>query len=149
MCGIFGYYNFNVPRDRAAILQLLIGGLRRLEYRGYDSAGICIDSKGVVAHSSPANGENSDRKFWLNWWFDLCSLLLRVFNLVRAEYVLYTLQKAEDGLNVPRESHLIGGIVPDCMPFQWWRCWALQLNSLIMQNFGEVLFFSVQRGCDV
>ena len=47
MCGIFGYYNFNVPRDRAEILKLLINGLRRLEYRGYDSAGICIDGKGL------------------------------------------------------------------------------------------------------
>ena len=56
MCGIFGYYNFNVPRDRAAILQLLINGLRRLEYRGYDSAGICIDSRGTVSqfpHTTP------------------------------------------------------------------------------------------------
>lgn len=43
MCGIFGYYNFGVTRDRATILQFLINGLRRLEYRGYDSSGICID----------------------------------------------------------------------------------------------------------
>jgi glutamate synthase domain-containing protein 1 len=43
MCGIFGYYNFNCPRDRQFILDALLRGLRRLEYRGYDSAGICID----------------------------------------------------------------------------------------------------------
>ena len=42
MCGIFGYYNYNVPKDRAAILSLLINGLRRLEYRGYDSAGVAV-----------------------------------------------------------------------------------------------------------
>ena len=43
MCGIFGYYNYLVDRDRATILSFLINGLRRLEYRGYDSSGICID----------------------------------------------------------------------------------------------------------
>ena len=34
MCGIVGYVG---PREASAIL---IGGLRRLEYRGYDSAGV-------------------------------------------------------------------------------------------------------------
>ncbi|XP_075474007.1 glutamine--fructose-6-phosphate aminotransferase [isomerizing] 1-like [Primulina tabacum] len=43
MCGIFAYLNFNVSRERSYILQLLFNGLRRLEYRGYDSAGISID----------------------------------------------------------------------------------------------------------
>lgn len=44
MCGIFAYLNFNVNRDRSYIIQVLFNGLRRLEYRGYDSAGICIDA---------------------------------------------------------------------------------------------------------
>ena len=52
MCGIFGYYNYQVARDRRTILEFLITGLRRLEYRGYDSAGICIDA----AHFAPCNG---------------------------------------------------------------------------------------------
>lgn len=61
MCGIFGYYNFNVPKDRRAILKLLINGLRRLEYRGYDSAGICVDTKAAYSNAqfSPQNGEPS------------------------------------------------------------------------------------------
>ena len=37
MCGIVGY----VGRDRSA-QQVLVEGLRRLEYRGYDSAGVAI-----------------------------------------------------------------------------------------------------------
>ena len=52
MCGIFGYYNYKVTRDRKAILEFLFTGLRRLEYRGYDSAGISIDSD--LSTQSPA-----------------------------------------------------------------------------------------------
>ncbi|KAG8363640.1 hypothetical protein BUALT_Bualt19G0043500 [Buddleja alternifolia] len=44
MCGIFAYLNYNVSRERRYILEMLFNGLRRLEYRGYDSAGISIDS---------------------------------------------------------------------------------------------------------
>src|SRR2546423_9341656 len=36
MCGIVGYVG---PRDATPII---LGGLRRLEYRGYDSAGIAV-----------------------------------------------------------------------------------------------------------
>lgn len=43
MCGIFAYLNYNVNRERRYILEVLFNGLRRLEYRGYDSAGISID----------------------------------------------------------------------------------------------------------
>lgn len=59
--GIFGYINYLVERDRKFILETLlngkpspsnantqllticISGLSRLEYRGYDSAGLAID----------------------------------------------------------------------------------------------------------
>ncbi|KAK2741477.1 glutamine--fructose-6-phosphate transaminase (isomerizing) [Myotisia sp. PD_48] len=43
MCGIFGYINYLVEKDRAYIIQTLINGLSRLEYRGYDSAGLAVD----------------------------------------------------------------------------------------------------------
>mmetsp|Transcript_5302 Transcript_5302/g.14779 ORF Transcript_5302/g.14779 Transcript_5302/m.14779 type:complete len:713 (-) Transcript_5302:38-2176(-) len=52
MCGIFGYYNFNCPRDRAYVLDALHTGLKRLEYRGYDSAGLCIDGD-EIANNCP------------------------------------------------------------------------------------------------
>uniref|UniRef100_A0A671T4N7 glutamine--fructose-6-phosphate transaminase (isomerizing) n=1 Tax=Sinocyclocheilus anshuiensis TaxID=1608454 RepID=A0A671T4N7_9TELE len=42
MC-IFAYLNYHVPRTRREILEVLIKGLHRLEYRGYDSAGVGID----------------------------------------------------------------------------------------------------------
>ena len=43
MCGIFGYLNYLVPQSRKYIVDTLLNGLRRLEYRGYDSAGIAFD----------------------------------------------------------------------------------------------------------
>ncbi|XP_032868715.1 glutamine--fructose-6-phosphate aminotransferase [isomerizing] 1-like [Amblyraja radiata] len=50
MCGIFAYLNHLVPRTRREIIEILFKGLQRLEYRGYDSAGIGIDG-----------GNNKDR----------------------------------------------------------------------------------------
>ncbi|XP_044011070.1 glutamine--fructose-6-phosphate aminotransferase [isomerizing] 2-like isoform X2 [Aphidius gifuensis] len=44
MCGIFAYLNYLTPKTRKEILTLLVGGLKRLEYRGYDSAGVALDS---------------------------------------------------------------------------------------------------------
>ena len=42
MCGIFGY----IGHQQA--LPLLVEGLRRLEYRGYDSAGIAVEHEGTI-----------------------------------------------------------------------------------------------------
>jgi len=39
MCGIFAYLNYATPRTRKEIIEILLQGLHRLEYRGYDSAG--------------------------------------------------------------------------------------------------------------
>lgn len=48
MCGIVGYFGAKDPKE------VIVGGLKRLEYRGYDSAGVAIlDSVGVPA-GSPA-----------------------------------------------------------------------------------------------
>uniref|UniRef100_A0A4W6CDU9 Glutamine--fructose-6-phosphate aminotransferase [isomerizing] 1 n=1 Tax=Lates calcarifer TaxID=8187 RepID=A0A4W6CDU9_LATCA len=41
--GIFAYLNYQVPRTRKEIFETLVKGLQRLEYRGYDSAGIAVD----------------------------------------------------------------------------------------------------------
>lgn len=37
--GIFAYLNYLTPKTRREIIETLIKGLQRLEYRGYDSAG--------------------------------------------------------------------------------------------------------------
>uniref|UniRef100_A0A915E9R2 glutamine--fructose-6-phosphate transaminase (isomerizing) n=1 Tax=Ditylenchus dipsaci TaxID=166011 RepID=A0A915E9R2_9BILA len=44
MCGIFAYLNFFTPKKRSEVIEILLQGLRRMEYRGYDSAGMAIDS---------------------------------------------------------------------------------------------------------
>ena len=43
MPGIFAYLNFLEPKTRREILEHLIKGMQRQEYRGYDSAGVAID----------------------------------------------------------------------------------------------------------
>src|SRR5207249_5027211 len=43
MCGIIGYIG---PKD---VVPVLIDGLRRLEYRGYDSAGVAVVRNGSVS----------------------------------------------------------------------------------------------------
>ncbi|KAF8932037.1 glutamine--fructose-6-phosphate transaminase (isomerizing), partial [Dissophora ornata] len=43
MCGIFAYLNYLTAVDRQTIADILTNGLKRLEYRGYDSAGLAID----------------------------------------------------------------------------------------------------------
>ncbi|KAJ3192709.1 glutamine--fructose-6-phosphate transaminase (isomerizing) [Irineochytrium annulatum] len=43
MCGIFAYTNYLVERDRKFFVDTLLNGLKMLEYRGYDSAGLCVD----------------------------------------------------------------------------------------------------------
>lgn len=42
--GIFAYLNYLTPKSRHEVLDLLLNGLKRLEYRGYDSTGVAIDS---------------------------------------------------------------------------------------------------------
>ncbi|KAF1744057.1 hypothetical protein MXB_5632 [Myxobolus squamalis] len=52
MCGIFGYLNFHRKRSRKEILAILVNGLKRLEYRGYDSAGIAFDSDVILPNNT-------------------------------------------------------------------------------------------------
>jgi glucosamine--fructose-6-phosphate aminotransferase (isomerizing) len=42
MCGIIGYTGKDIA------LPILLGGLERLEYRGYDSAGVAVIEKGKL-----------------------------------------------------------------------------------------------------
>ncbi|KAJ1801379.1 glutamine--fructose-6-phosphate transaminase (isomerizing) [Coemansia sp. RSA 2399] len=45
MCGIFAYLSYYVEKDRRYVTETLLKGLARLEYRGYDSAGIAFDGQ--------------------------------------------------------------------------------------------------------
>ncbi|CAF3758108.1 unnamed protein product [Adineta steineri] len=52
MCGIFGYLNYLVKRDRRFIADILMNGLHRLEYRGYDSSGIAFDGDNIEENNN-------------------------------------------------------------------------------------------------
>ncbi len=54
MCGIVGYTGFQDAYD------IVINGLRRLEYRGYDSAGIVLENKNNVFEVKKTKGKVSD-----------------------------------------------------------------------------------------
>uniref|UniRef100_A0A3P9M6X7 glutamine--fructose-6-phosphate transaminase (isomerizing) n=1 Tax=Oryzias latipes TaxID=8090 RepID=A0A3P9M6X7_ORYLA len=55
MCGIFAYLNHQVPRTRKEIFETLVKGLQRLEYRGYDSAGVAVDGPNKTSTDSNNN----------------------------------------------------------------------------------------------
>ena len=64
MCGIFAYLNHLTPKTRKEVLDLLIKGLQRLEYRGYDSAGVGID--GPTGNSSISVKKVKYKSFYLS-----------------------------------------------------------------------------------
>ncbi|PRP79366.1 glucosamine-fructose-6-phosphate aminotransferase 2 [Planoprotostelium fungivorum] len=51
---IFGYINYHLSVPRKVVVDRLINGLKRLEYRGYDSAGLSVDEpQGVASGTKP------------------------------------------------------------------------------------------------
>ena len=52
MCGIFAYSNYNCPKSQKEIVDKLLTGLKRLEYRGYDSAGLAIEDGEDVSRTT-------------------------------------------------------------------------------------------------
>ncbi|VDP31998.1 unnamed protein product [Echinostoma caproni] len=48
--------NYRVPVTRQEVIDILLNGLHRLEYRGYDSAGLAVDLPSV-AQNGVLNGE--------------------------------------------------------------------------------------------
>ena len=69
MCGIVGY----IGKNKAS--EILISGLKRLEYRGYDSAGICtIENSSLV--TTKCKGKVSKLESKLNMSLHSGSLVL-------------------------------------------------------------------------
>lgn len=58
MCGIFGFSERD--RTQEEVAKVLVKGLERMEYRGYDSAGLCIIKDGEVAIHAKAVGRVSN-----------------------------------------------------------------------------------------
>ena len=61
MCGIIGIVG------RAPVAPLLVDGLRRLEYRGYDSAGIATLTNGTISRRR-AQGKLANLEALLRVW---------------------------------------------------------------------------------
>ena len=61
MCGIFGYMG---PKQAAPIL---LEGLRRLEYRGYDSSGIALKNGDFSIYKKLVKLLNYNRFFLRNY----------------------------------------------------------------------------------
>ncbi|KAG2665232.1 hypothetical protein I3843_16G116800 [Carya illinoinensis] len=101
MCGIFAYLNYNVNKERRYILQVLFNGLRRLEYRGYDSAGVSIDS---------SSSDNSSSSSSQNYIFSPPPLVFRregnIESLVKSVYQ----EVSETDLNLEESFSIHAGI---------------------------------------
>ena len=69
LAGIFGYLNYLIPRSRHYILETLVKGLQRLEYRGYDSAGVAFD--GDCSASEQGQSVSKTRYAYWYLWFKL------------------------------------------------------------------------------
>ena len=55
MCGIVGYVGSNRADERQhGALEVILEGLRRLEYRGYDSSGVAVIADGAVEYRKKA-----------------------------------------------------------------------------------------------
>ena len=65
MCGIVGYIG------EKPVYDVLINGLKKLEYRGYDSSGIMIYNKSSLVKKSKGKAKNSNSKDYtyngVNW----------------------------------------------------------------------------------
>ena len=62
MCGIFACLICGVPKTRKEIVEKLLVGLKRLEYRGYDSAGFAVDESDEEGDEDAQNGRGRARK---------------------------------------------------------------------------------------
>lgn len=90
MCGIFAYLNYLVPAKRKEILEKLINGLKRMEYRGYDSAGLGFD------HSETTN--------------EKCSLYMIKKSGKVANLEASMIEQSQNGLSFDREYDIHVGI---------------------------------------
>lgn len=62
MCGIVGYFG-----KKEDVLDVLLTGLKRLEYRGYDSAGICVKtSDGYYSQKAVGKVKNLEEEIYNN-----------------------------------------------------------------------------------
>ena len=102
MCGIVGYIG---PREAYPIL---IDGLKRLEYRGYDSAGIALWEDGAVAilkeegRLEHLNGIDRlfHKKNTKGVIFQLCIQVILILNILQISSQMKILKKSQRAIKV-------------------------------------------------
>lgn len=103
MCGIVGYYTFNVRRDLKHVLDTLFNGLKRLEYRGYDSAGVAFDVVDAFPLSQHQDGNNEVIAEENGLHDSLVPMIVKQVGKVEAVERLAFEQAARDQLDLKRE----------------------------------------------
>ncbi len=103
MCGIVGYYTFNVRRDLKHVLDTLFNGLKRLEYRGYDSAGVAFDVVDAFPLSQQQDGNNEVIAEENGLHDSLVPMIVKQVGKVEAVERLAFEQAARDQLDLKRE----------------------------------------------
>ena len=80
MCGIVGYVG------KKSVVPVIIEGLRRLEYRGYDSAGIAVSGNGDGLQIRRAEGKlrNLEEVIRLSLWTEPTASAIPVGRLTAA-----------------------------------------------------------------
>uniref|UniRef100_A0A3Q3LJF8 glutamine--fructose-6-phosphate transaminase (isomerizing) n=1 Tax=Labrus bergylta TaxID=56723 RepID=A0A3Q3LJF8_9LABR len=96
---IFAYLNYCVPRTRKEIFETLVKGLQRLEYRGYDSAGIAVDGPNKTTTDSIKNAiclikkkgkvKNLDEELYKKDSLDLDEQLCTHFGLAHTRWATH------------------------------------------------------------
>ena len=116
MCGIFAYSNHNCPKSQKEIVEKLLTGLRRLEYRGYDSAGLAIDDGSDASHTEAKVFRQTGKIA------NLEALLRESERFIQRLCLSRTARRARDGRRTVRRRRRIRTRTRAMVEMTFWSC---------------------------